>query len=365
MKTRKRSIIKWTLIGIISIVLSVVLFGVWFISLIPKPDHSVKQTTLEELPYLSENVISNRGKILVVVTSTGVMGSSKKVTGYELTELSRAYYVFQANGFEVDIASPLGGNPPVIIDNDDMGPYDYAFMNDPEASKKRKNTLLIEDVDPEAYEAIYFVGGKGAMYDFPDNVYIQKIVRKCYEEGKVIGAVCHGPAALVNVKLENGQSILKNKVITSFTNEEELFLIPEAETIFPFLLQTKLKEQGARFNDGIMYLENVSHDENLITGQNPWSTWKLAETMISQLGYIPKARSITPEELAIIVLTSFENDGYSNAKKIIDELYSAEVEELDRTLIAMHGIVAGMQWKLGKAMNLIRLVSYAKQKSKM
>ncbi|MEO9871739.1 type 1 glutamine amidotransferase domain-containing protein [Ekhidna sp.] len=363
MKKSVRKIVKWSVISITGLIISVVLLGVWFMNLIPKFDQSIKQTTLNDLPYLSENIVPKRGKILAVVTSTNIMGSSNKATGYELTELSRAYYVFQANGFEVDVASPLGGEPPVIIDNDDMGAYDYAFMNDPEAQRKTRNTIPIADVNPEDYQAIYFVGGKGAMYDFPDNEHIQSIVQKYYESDKVIGAVCHGPAALVNVKLENGQSLLENKVITSFTNEEELFLIPDAKVIFPFLLQAKLEDNGALFNDGIMYLENVSHDGNLVTGQNPWSTWKLAETMIQQLGYTPKFRIITSEELAIQVLNSFEKEGYSHTKKMIDEFYSATSGEVDRTLIAMHGIVAGMQWKIGKSIGLIRLVSYIKTKS--
>src|SRR5690606_7203536 len=109
-------------------------------------------------------------------------------TGYELTELSRAYYVFQANGFVVDIASPLGGKPPVVIDDDDMGVFDYAFLNDSIAQKKANNTIAMQAVNADEYAAIYFVGGKGAMYDFPQNKYIQSIVRDFYESGKVIGA---------------------------------------------------------------------------------------------------------------------------------------------------------------------------------
>lgn len=363
MNSRKKSIIKWSLISIIGLVLLLVLFGAWFINLIPKPDHSVKQITRNELSYLSKDIISGRGKILAVVTSTDVMGGSNKPTGYELTELSRAYYVFQANGFEVDIASPLGGDPPVIIDNEDMGAYDYAFMNDLIAQEKRTHTIPIADINPEDYQAIYFVGGKGAMYDFPDNSDIQRIVKEYYESNKVIGAVCHGPAALVNVELEGNQHLLEGKTITSFTNSEELFLIPDAETIFPFLLQAKLEERGAQFSDGTMYLENVSHDGNLVTGQNPWSTWKVAETMIYQLGYTPKQRVTTSAELAIHILDTFEHDGYTQAKKLIDQLSATEESEIDRTLIAMHGIVAGMQWKIGKSIGLIRLVSYLKSKS--
>ena len=102
-------------------------------------------------------------QILAVVTSTDVMGASGKTTGYELTELARAYYVFEANGFEVDIASPLGGQPPVVIDGDDMKQFDFAFLNDPVAQNKVSHSIAVADVDPQDYEAVYFVGGKGAM----------------------------------------------------------------------------------------------------------------------------------------------------------------------------------------------------------
>ena len=161
--------------------------------------------------------------------------------------MARAYYVFEANGFEVDIASPQGGNPPRVIDDEDMKEYDYAFLNDAVAQNKVQNSIPMAKVDPEQYQAVYFVGGKGAMFDFPDNPHIKSLIRKYYETGKVVGAVCHGPAALVNVTLSNGKPLLANKTISSFTSEEELFLIPDAREVFPFLLQEKLTEQGANF----------------------------------------------------------------------------------------------------------------------
>ncbi|MEM7552052.1 MAG: type 1 glutamine amidotransferase domain-containing protein [Bacteroidota bacterium] len=241
-------------------------FGYWFINLIPKANVDLSKTLTQSIPYLSENQFAKRGKILAVVTSTDMMGSSSKATGYELTKLSRAYYVFEANGFEVDVASPKGGKPNRIIDDEDMGIYDFAFLIDPIAQRKTENTLLISEVELADYQAIYFVGGKGAMYDFPDNTHIKSIVSDYYQSGKVIGAVCHGPAALVNVTLEGSQSILEDKTVCSFTNNEELFLIPDAENISPFLLEDKLIQGGAEFVEGSMYLENVIQDGNIITG---------------------------------------------------------------------------------------------------
>lgn len=249
---KKYPILKWTLITIVALLIVVVSFGLWFKSLLPPKNTEIETTLVENLSYVSENIQPLRGKILTVVTSTHTMGSSTKSTGYELTELARAYYVFQANGFEVDIASPLGGKPPVVIDDEDMGVYDFAFLNDSVAQYKTSHTIPLNKVVAENYEAVFFVGGKGAMFDFPENKAIQAIVRNYYQSNKVIGAVCHGPAALVNVTLDNGHTLLEDKTVSGFTNEEELLLIPEAASIFPFLLQDKLITQGARFNSGIM-----------------------------------------------------------------------------------------------------------------
>ena len=174
-----------------------------------------------------------------------------------------------------------------------------------------------------------------------------------------MGAVCHGPAALVNVTMEDGEYLLQGKSVSSFTNSEELFLIPDAKAIFPFLLEAELVENGANFIEGSMYLENVVHDQNLITGQNPWSTWKLAETMILQMGYQPKAREITGEENAVKVLGGFERQGYRGAKELITQMGDNQMK-MNRTLIAMHSIVAIMQWEVIKGVQLVRLLKYAK-----
>jgi putative intracellular protease/amidase len=358
----KRKIIKWSLIVLAGLVVSIILFGVWFVSLIPPLPESaknIKATSPSELPYLTENIVPYRGKILAVVTSTSQMGSSGKSTGFELTELSRAYYVFQANGFEVDVASPLGGAPPVVIDGDDMNEYDYAFLNDTIAQAKIKQSIAIKDVDAKAYQAVYFVGGKGTLFDFPDNKYIQSLVREYYESGKIVSAVCHGPAAIVNVMLSNGELLVSKRKVSGFTNKEELLLIPDAAEIFPFLLQDKLIENGASFNEGFMYLNKVSKDGNLVTGQNPWSTWEVAESVIQQMGYVRKQRIITAEEYTISVLETLEAEGYRHAKVALNKLYEHDKSSIDRRLIAMHGIVAAMDFDLKKVMNLTRLLSYS------
>lgn len=326
----------------------------WLRDVLPSKSEFAKFETSQksDIPYLQQPVLQNRGKILAVVTSVDVMGTSGKKTGYELTELARAYWVFQTNGFEVDIASTKGGEPPIVLDDDDMREYDYAFLNDPIAQAKVTNTLLIDDVNPADYEAVFFVGGKGAMFDFPDNPAIKNIIKHLYQNDKVISAVCHGPAALVNVKLDNGEWFTSNKNISGFTNEEELFLIPDAETVFPFLLQDKLSEQGANFQAGFTYLEQVAQDGKLLTGQNPWSVWALAEDIIVALGYTPLPRVITPEENSITLLAVYQKQGYQLAKQHLkNNRVDYQVE-----LIVVHAIMSFMNFEISQGKDLLFLV---------
>jgi len=338
-----------------------VAFALWFVSLLPSNSNQkgLEVTQPHDLRYLLQGINESRGKILAVVTSTDIMGSSEKKTGYELTELARAYYVFKANGFEVDIASPKGGEPPVVIDDDDMGKFDFAFLNDEIAQSKVNNSIALSGVNADEYQAVYFVGGKGAMFDFPQNAKIKSIISDYYQSGKVVGAVCHGPAALVNVTLDDGTPLLANKTVTSFTNEEELLLIPDAKEIFPFLLQSKLEEQGAKFNKGPVYLEQVVIDGQLVTGQNPWSVWKLAEAMIKQLGYQPIARKITAEENTVSILSTFENHGYKQAKEQIKSMQASQKDSVDRILLAMHSIVSVMEMDGIKFYNMVSLLAVA------
>lgn len=358
---KKHKLLKGISIFVLLLITGIFLFGFWFKGLIPPKDLAIETVSQNDLPYLSHNKIPKRGKVLAVVTSTATMGNSKKTTGYELTELARAYYTFEANGFEVDIASPQGGTSPVVIDDEDMGAYDYAFLNDSIAQYKATYTIALSEVIPEDYDAVYFAGGKGAMYDFPNNKNIQSIVKEYYQSNKVVGAVCHGPSALVNVTLDNGQSLLENKNISAFTNKEELLLIPDAATVFPFLLQDKLIESGATFNEGAMYLENISYNKNLVTGQNPWSTWGVVEGMVREMGYQPKPRKLTDEENAVKVLLVYQKYGKTKAKEMITSILIEDQKPLSRLLIAKHSIMAAMQWKLSDFYNLNGLVSFAKK----
>jgi putative intracellular protease/amidase len=306
-------------------------------------------TRISDLAFVRDGVKENRGRILAVVTSTPMIGTSGKKAGFELTELSRAYLVFQANGFEVDIASPLGGEPPMRLD-DGLVEADHAFLNDAHAMQKLERSLPLAAIEAGDYAAVYFVGGKGTMFDFPDNSDIQRIVRQVYEAGGVIGAVCHGPAALLNVRLGNGNRLIDSRRLTAFTNAEELFLIGNARELFPFLLQDRLREHGARFQEGELYLDNIVVDGRLVSGQNPWSTWSVAEAMIRALGHEPVARQRTAEEASVALLHTYYRDGSDAALRM-----RHDASDWNREFLLMHALVAGMQWRLGDAFILQRL----------
>lgn len=348
--------------AILAAVIVASLYGTqaWVKGLLPDKSHfdALKQTQTSDLAYVTQNIPSYRGKILAVVTSIDTMGEDKE-TGFEHTELARAYWVFIANGFEVDIASPLGGEPPVVIDGEDMGRYDYAFLNDKNIQQKVNNSIPLSQINPEDYEAVYFVGGKGTMFDFPDNPDIQRITKSLYQNDKVISAVCHGPAALVNVALDNGDMLIANKQVSGFTNDEELFLIPDAKQIFPFLLEDKLKEQGASFQPGLTYLEQVVQDGKLITGQNPWSVWKMAEMVVAELGYQPKPRKLTPEEYSVALLMTYKRNGFDAALNMAQN----QPQDFQRILIIMHGVMAFMQWEIAEGTDLLSLANTLKDLS--
>lgn len=303
--------------------------------------------TPADIAYLQTAAPAKRGRILAVVSSTARMLDGETPAGYELTELARAYYVFQANGYDVDIASPMGGEPPARIDTEDMEDIDHAFLNDPHARRKVSNSLPLAQVDPAQYTAVYFAGGKGAMFDLPANPEVARIVRAVAEHG-VIGAVCHGPAALLDIVLGNGRSLVAGRRLAGFTNDEELFLMTDARERLPFLLEDRARARGAIFVAGFKYLDNTVVDGRLVTGQNPWSTWSVAEQMVRALGHVPVRRELGAQERSVRMLAAYRRQG-------LDAARAARMPGYDKILILMHAWVAAMEWDLDDAFQLQRL----------
>lgn len=219
-------------------------------------------------------------KILIVLTSHDTLGNTGKETGFYLPEVSHPVAVFDRAGLTVEYVSPQGGKAPMIgIDRAD--PLNAAFLDNPAKMAQVENTLHPTQVNPSEYAAIFYAGGHGTMWDFPDNEDLTHLAANIYEQGGVVGAVCHGPAGLVNIQLSNGNYLVAGKVVSGFTNEEEK-AVGLAEVV-PFLLEEKLIERGAMVDKAPNFQAKVAVSDRLVTGQNPASATDVAEQMVMLL----------------------------------------------------------------------------------
>ena len=219
--------------------------------------------------------------ILIALTSHDKKGATTgEPTGAYLPEIAHPYAVFTAAGYTVDLVSTRGGPVPLDgVDRED--PVNAAFLDDPQLMQRLRESAPSTSVDPKRYAAIFFAGGHGAMWDFPDAPAFSAAATAIYEASGVVGAVCHGPAGLVNVRLSNGGYLLAGKTVSAFTNEEERAV--KLDTVVPFLLETRLVERGARFEGAPNWQEKVVVSERLVTGQNPASAAGVAKAMVRLL----------------------------------------------------------------------------------
>lgn len=220
-------------------------------------------------------------KILLIVTSHSDLGKTDKKTGYYLSEVSHPYIEFEKKGFTIDIASPRGGAAPMDPSSNDLNdPVNQKFMTG-EGKKKLNNTQKLSNINPDKYDGIIFAGGHGTMWDFPENDDINHISRIIYENDGVVGAVCHGPAALLNIKLSNGSHLIKDKKIGGFSNAEEESI--ELTNVVPFSLEDELKKAGGIYECADLWQKHIVVDQRLVTGQNPASATGVANAMIDLL----------------------------------------------------------------------------------
>lgn len=220
-------------------------------------------------------------KILIVTTNYSGNDNPDpnaiKDTGVYLEEFAVPYLVFKATGYEITTASPLGGLSPV----DEKSMSCSNPMEWDECIKILRTTTLLYDVNYKDYDALFLPGGHGPMFDLANDERLKEVVEYFYENNKIISAICHGPAGLLLAKDKDGNSILKDKKITSLTNKEEH--ISKTDEAVPFLLETRIRELGARFEDAEPWSEHVCVDEKIITGQNPQSSLLLAEKIVEAL----------------------------------------------------------------------------------
>lgn len=217
-----------------------------------------------------------KDKILFVLTSHDRKGSTGQPTGFYAPEAAHPWAVLRAAGYAVDFASPQGGKAPMEGGEGD-DPVLRAFLADPEVTAKLGATLKPEDVNVDDYAAIFFVGGHGTMWDFPDNARLASIAAAIHESGGVVGAVCHGPSALVNLKLSDGRYLVEGKRVAAFTDDEERAV--GLDGVVPFLLASTLAQRGALHVPAPNWQSNVVTDGRLVTGQNPASAGGVGEAM--------------------------------------------------------------------------------------
>jgi putative intracellular protease/amidase len=223
-------------------------------------------------------------KILFVLPSHDQLGNTGQKTGFWLEEFASPYYEFIDNGYDVTIASPKGGRPPVdpkSLQTENQTESTKRFQADKSANEKLDNSLVLKEVSSDDYISLFLPGGHGPMWDLSQDNDLKRIVEDFYNKNKIISAVCHGPAGLLQATDKNGYSILKNKRVTGFTNEEEQTV--KLDKIVPFSLERRMKELGGNFEKTENFKPFVIHDGQIITGQNPASAFVAARKVIEIL----------------------------------------------------------------------------------
>ncbi|CAG9213855.1 ThiJ/PfpI family protein [Paraburkholderia tropica] len=214
--------------------------------------------------------------VLIVMTSHGSKGEGGDPTGFYLSEVTHPLAVLEAAGIPVEFASIQGGEPPVDgLDLDD--PVNARYWNDARFRAAIAGSKALADVDASTLSAIFFAGGHGAMWDFPASAAVNDTTRAVWEAGGVVGAVCHGPAALVNVTLSDGRYLVAGRKVAAFTDAEEEAV--GLTDVVPFLLSSTLAQRGAQMQPGAPWTRTVAVDGQLVTGQNPQSATGVGEAI--------------------------------------------------------------------------------------
>lgn len=222
-------------------------------------------------------------KILVVLTATEKYPNLNRATGVWLGEAVHFVEKVERAGFTVDYVTPAGGYTPIDPHSLAMAePIDWDWYHNRQFMNRLGATLKPSDVNSDDYAAIYFVGGHGVLWDFPDNADFQQLSRKIYENGGIVSSVCHGAVGLLNITLSDGTLLIKGKQITGFSDEEER--LAQLDQYVPFMTETELKKRGAAYRKAEKPWEAFAiADRRVITGQNPASGGAVADLVIKAL----------------------------------------------------------------------------------
>ena len=223
-------------------------------------------------------------KILMVLTSHDQLGNTEKKTGFWLEEFASPYYLLKDAGAVITLASPKGGQPPLDPKSnlsENLTELTKRFRADDAAQAQLAHTKKLAEVFADDFDAIFYPGGHGPMWDMPDNATSIALIEAFVKAGKPVGAVCHAPAAFVNVRGQDGEYLVKGKRVTGFTNAEEQAVGLSA--VVPFLLEDRLKERGGVYSSGVNWAPYVQVDGKLVTGQNPASSGPAAQALLTLL----------------------------------------------------------------------------------
>lgn len=226
----------------------------------------------------------NTKKILMVLTSHADLGNTGEKTGFWIEEFATPYYAFKDAGLEVVLASPAGGQPPIDPKSEAEGfqtPATVRYYADSETQKVVANTLVLTQANVEEFDAVFYPGGHGPLWDLTDNRDSIQLIEQFLAANKPVAAVCHAPAALLNVKDSSGEYAIKGKAISGFTNGEEAAV--QLTDIVPFLLEDELIKRGADYQKVDDWHAFAVQDGLIITGQNPQSSELVAQKLLSQL----------------------------------------------------------------------------------
>lgn len=223
-------------------------------------------------------------KILMVLTSHDALGDTGLKTGFWLEEFASPYYAFKDQGFEITLVSPKGGLPPLDPKSDVpdfQTPSTDRFAGDGEAQKILANTLCLASVNPGDFDAVFYPGGHGPLWDLAEDRDSISLIEQFFREGKPLGLVCHAPGALRHAKRPDGSPLVKGKRVTGFSNTEEAAV--GLTDVVPFLLEDMLTANQGLYSKGDDWASYVVVDKNLLTGQNPGSSEAVANEMIKLL----------------------------------------------------------------------------------
>ena len=220
-------------------------------------------------------------KILMVLTSHDRLGNTGLKTGFWLEEFVAPYYVFKDQNFEITLASPKGGQPPLDPKSDEPDFQTAAterFRLDEESQQLLADTQRLDSLNPSDYDGIFYPGGHGPLWDLAEDENSISLLESFFRDGKPMALVCHAPGVLRHTKGVDNTPLVKGKRVTGFSNSEEDAV--ELTEVVPFLVEDMLKSNKGMYNKGADWESHVEIDGNLVTGQNPASSEAAADAMV-------------------------------------------------------------------------------------